>query len=200
MTLCRLLIVIMTAFPFGMALADDEGVDALYDAALPDDAAFVRFLSFGQNESPDVFGIEVLPAAMQSQDYIVVRADQYDGLDAGQFLTVIPARNRSALIYEDAKRERRKVLVSLVNLNESDNISLQTSKGEVFLVQPLEALQVGHRLVNPVSVSLAVFDGVTVLGTPFDVQLRRGQDLTIIVKPDGSIERINSKLWKEEAN
>ena len=196
----RLLIGILALMPFCGASANDEGVDALYDAPLPEDAAFIRFIGFEPNETPEVFGFTIPENARGTTDYIVVRADQYDGLQPSSFLTVLPAKDRSTLIFEDTERERVKVLVSLINLTASDQVSLQTSKGEVTLVEALGPREVGYRLVNPISVGLAVFDDDEIIDQSFDVQLRRDDDLTVVVNPDGSVEQLNSKLWTEDAN
>ncbi|WP_058316747.1 alginate O-acetyltransferase AlgF, partial [Cognatishimia activa] len=158
MSFCRLLIGILALMPLGGAFANDEGVDALYEAALPEDAAFIRFIGFQPNETPEVFGFKIPENARGTTDYIVVRADRYEGLQPSSFLTVLPAKDRSILIFEDTERDRLKVLVSLINLTASDQISLQTSKGEVTLIEALGPREVGYRLVNPISVGLAVFD------------------------------------------
>ena len=147
--------------------------DALYDAPLPDDAAFVRFvgaapgIAFG-TQMPDDLG----------ENYAVLRADTAEGLEPGQYVSVLPD---GTLVLEAPRGSAAKVLIQLLNLSESP-VALKLADGSVEVIAPVALNAVGSRAVNPVKVPVAVYAGDAALGDPIELVLQRGQHPTIVVE------------------
>ena len=59
--------------------------------------------------------------------------------------------------------------------------------GEVEIIAPTDVLMIGSREVNPIQVTVAVFDAVGYLGEPMALALRTNQHLTFVVSADGVV-------------
>lgn len=158
--------------------ADNE----LYDEPPPDDAAFLRWIEAGQ--APDVLGVSAL--GTEGDLFHPVSAANTAGAAAGVFYTA--ARDASGdvvVIEEPSRNDRSKVLLTLLNLA-GEPVRLVLVEQDVEVVGATDVNAAGGRSVNPVSVSLSVMTASgDALGT-FDVQLRRGQNVTFVARPDGA--------------
>ncbi|MEL7344530.1 MAG: alginate O-acetyltransferase AlgF [Pseudomonadota bacterium] len=159
--------------------ADNE----LYNAPPPEDAAFLRWIEPGQ--APNVFGLATLGA--EGDVFHPVSAALTDGAEAGSYYTA--ARNSSGevvVIQEPARADRSKVLLTLLNLTGAP-VRLVLLEQNVDVIGATDADDAGARAVNPVAATLCVMTADDkALGT-FDVQLRRGQNMTFVARPDGAV-------------
>lgn len=155
---------------------------ALYAEAPPKDAAFVRVLAHNADTSDTVvFGGRALP--LQATDaFTAVSAAALDGVPAGSLFSVVTTGEDTLTIAEPARPSASKTHLVLVNAGQSP-VRLVVADAGIEVVAPVEVGTASLRAVNPVTVSLAVENTVTgaTLGK-FDVQLRRGQDLTFLAQ------------------
>ena len=170
--LCAAALLVCAAF--APAFADE---DALYDAPLPDDAAFVRFVGTAPGMA---FGTQ-LPADL-GEDYAVLHADTAEGLEAGQYVSVLAD---GTVVLEAPRDGAAKVLIQLLNLGDAP-VALKLADGSVEVIAPVAPNTVGSRAVNPVKVPVAVFAGDTVIGAPIELVLQRGQHPTIVLDDAGA--------------
>mgnify|MGYP001949736737 CR=1 FL=1 len=159
------------------ALPTFANEDALYDAPLPGDAAFVRFVGTAPGM---VFGTD-MPADL-GEDYAVMSADTADGLEAGQYVSVLAD---GTVVLEAPRDGAAKVLIQLLNLGDVD-VALKLADGSVEAIAPVAPNTVGSRAVNPVKVPVAVFAGDMALGDPIELVLQRGQHPTIVLDAGGA--------------
>lgn len=158
--------------------ADNE----LYDAPPPDDAAFLRWIEPGP--APDLFGV-----AMQDADHGAfhpVSATVTQGALAGAYYTA--ARNAAqelVIIEEPARADRTKVHLTLLNLSGAPVRLMLPAQG-VEVIAPTAADSAKARAVNPVAVSLSVMGAEDQPLGHFDLQLRRGQNVTFVARPGGA--------------
>ncbi len=147
--------------------------DALYDAPLPDDAGFVRFVGTAPGMA---FGID-LPADL-GENYAVLHASDAEGLEPGQYVSVLAD---GTIVLEEARDAASKVLIQLLNLGDT-SVALKLADGSVEVIAPVGPNEIGARAVNPVKVPVAVYAGADVLGEPIELVLQRGQHPTIVVE------------------
>lgn len=158
--------------------ADNE----LYDTPPPDDAAFIRWLEPGPNQA--AFG--VLPIQHNGHAYHPVSAAQTTGAISGQFYTsATDAHGAQVVIAEPERPDRSKVHLILLNLSASV-VRLALADSDVEVISKTSANEASARAVNPVSATLNVEDGNGQILGVFDVNLRRGQNLTFVVRPEGA--------------
>jgi hypothetical protein len=162
--------------------------DALYDQIPPEDAVFVR--SFAAGAAAQDIGS--LPAAVVAR--IAEGETVYSSLSAGEFSFPEPGRfyaivadgaGMMHLVPEPERADRSKVHVILVNATDTD-VRVTAPEHDMEVVAPTAPLSAASRAVNPIDVVLAVEDPAsgTVLET-MDLSLRRGQNLTILVRTGG---------------
>lgn len=159
------------------ALPTFANEDALYDAPLPGDAAFVRFVGTAPGM---VFGTD-MPADL-GEDYAVLHADTAEGLEAGQYVSVLAD---GTMLVETPRGAAAKVLIQLLNLGDAPG-ALKLADGSVEVIAPVAPNAIGARAVNPVKVPVAVYAGDTALGAPIELVLQRGQHPTIVLDADGA--------------
>lgn len=170
---------IATALTANVVLAADN---QLYDAPPPDDAAFLRWIE--ADVAPEVLGVSTLGA--DDDAFRPVSATETTGATIGAFYTAARAANGDVVVIEEpARADRAKVLITLINLTDAPVRLVLQDKG-IDVIAATDVNAAGARAVNPVSVTLTVISGTdTVLGT-FDAQLRRGQNVTFVARPDGA--------------
>lgn len=166
---------------------------ALYDAPLPDDAAFVRFINVTQDAT--VFDALVTADQMNAPDFIVLRADTVEGMEAGAFYTVLPDATESTRIVTEPARDPARVMVALINLSDTD-LTLRTADGSIEIVAPVKPQDAGYRSMNPVQVPVAVFAGNEIRGEVLDLNMRRGQHPAVVVT-NTTVSLINSDVATE---
>lgn len=166
--------------------AQDE---ELYGAPLPDDAAFVRVLGAQEGDAVDAFGVTLT----NDGHYTVILADTTDGIEPNQYVTVLPG----ATVVHLPLKDTTKVQIGLFNGGYESDVVLKTADGKVTIAEATSN-GAGFREVNPIVVPVAVFAGDEMLGERIELQLRRGENPTLFVAPDGRVTTIISKvLWEQ---
>ena len=167
------------------AQAGDD--DKLYGEPLPADAAFVRALGGAAAAEVEAFGVTL----SADGNYTVVLADTTEGIETGQYVTVLPKANVTHVAQDDLG----KVQIMFLNAGYEGDLSLKTADGKVAIAEAASN-SAGFREVNPIVVPVAVFAGSDVLGQSFELKLRRAENPTIFVTKDGEISQIVSKvIW-----
>ncbi|MBO9475746.1 alginate O-acetyltransferase AlgF [Shimia sp. R10_1] len=166
-------------FAASAALAADN---ELYDAPPPDDAAFIRWIE--PDHAPEVLGVRSLGAA--GDVFHPVSAAKTDGAQAGVYYTVARDALGQVVVIEEPKRvDRSKVLLTLVNLSESP-VRLIVPDQHVEVVGSTPPNTAGGRAVNPVTASVAVWSERSGVLGRFELQLRRGQNVTLVARPESA--------------
>ncbi|MBR3369690.1 MAG: alginate O-acetyltransferase AlgF [Rhodobacteraceae bacterium] len=191
----HLFVLILLSFSFGGVPVSAQE-EALYDAPVPDDAAFVRFI--GVDAPTTVFGIDVSGDGLSSPAYRVVRATGLDGAEAGASYTVLGGQPDGTTLFQEPARDPARVMLALVNLTNAD-ITLKTADGSIDIIGATGPRQMGFREINPVQVPVAVHAGDAQLGDVIPLSLRRGQNPALVVTVDG-VELIQSELISEPLN
>ena len=174
------------ALGFGSPLAANE--DALYDQVPPEDAVFIRHFAEGtaaQDVGP-------LPAEIVTR--IAKGASVYSSLSAGEFSFSAPDRyyaivadgaGKLHLVPEPERADRSKVHVILVNGTDAE-VRVTAPDHGLEVVGPTAPLSAASRAVNPIDVVLAVeTPEVDAVLETLDLRLRRGQNVTILVRSNG---------------
>jgi hypothetical protein len=163
-----------------MVSAPAKADDALYGAAVPEDAVFLR--QFGNPDGTRVFGRSFRADELPDETFVAISASALSGAVPGTFYSVVGQASNAPLIAEPGREKNGKVHLVLVNASGAPaRLLIQDNGAEVIAwTNPGEA---ASRAVNPVTVTLAV-EGQTGT-TPVEAKLRRGQNVSILVT-DGS--------------
>jgi hypothetical protein len=175
---------LLTVAQTRMSQADE----ALYDEVPPEDAVFIRAF-IGDAKVQEVGGLPAsVVAAIAGNEaiYSSLSAGAFSLGDPGRFFAIVAdAAGDLHLVPEPERSERSKVHLILVNATGGD-VRVSAPEHGMEVVAPTAPLSASSRAVNPIEVALAVENAATgaVLET-LDVRLRRGQNLTILVGPQG---------------
>jgi alginate O-acetyltransferase complex protein AlgF len=186
------------------AFAQDQG---LYDPLPPEGSAFVRFVS----ESPENGskqakandkGYDYLNFKQVSSYYVIPKgavkasigsAAKDFNAESGKFYTVVLNEGGALEVKDDPKNENEaKSQIVFYNLTDKPDLSLKTADGKVVIVPPLSAGAVGDKQINPVKVSIAIFDGETKLKDLGPVSLERGSSYSAIAMNDKDVEWVQA--------
>ncbi|HQX27132.1 MAG TPA: alginate O-acetyltransferase AlgF [Alphaproteobacteria bacterium] len=198
---CSIMILGAVTMP---AFAQDQG---LYDPLPPEGSAFVRFLS----ESPESGskqakandkGYDYLNFKQVSSYYVIPKgavkasigsAAKDFNAESGKFYTVVLNEGGALEVKDDPKNENEaKSQIVFYNLTDKPDLSLKTADGKVVIVPPLSAGAVGDKQINPVKVSIAIFDGETKLKDLGPVSLERGSSYSAIAMNDKDVEWVQA--------
>ncbi len=176
--LAPLFVLAVSTLPGPVRAADNE----LYDDPPPEDAVFIRWIE--EAPAPDLFGTS-LP--METSDvFHPVSAALTTGTQVGSFYTAaVDATGHLAVIREPDREDRSKVLLTLLNLSD-DHARLVLSDQNIDVIGATDINSAGGRTVNPVTATLSVVTSSGAVLGSFDVQLRRGQNITFVARPDGA--------------
>jgi hypothetical protein len=162
--------------------------EALYDEVPPEDAVFIR--SFIGDADPQETGglpASVVAAIAENESiYSSLSAGVFSFPEPGRFYAIVAdAAGGLHLLPEPERSDRSKVHMILVNATDGE-VRVTAPDHGMEVVAPTAPLSAAGRAVNPIEVMLAVENPASgaVLGT-LDLRLRRGQDLTILVGPQG---------------
>lgn len=166
---------------------------SVYGPSAPGDSAFVRVI----NALTTVPSLRVDLGATRFQDipyasvsaYRPVVPDVYLVRVAGVELEVI-AKTRTyytvactpsgILLFEDATHtDPARAQIFLYNLTPLDPIDLKTADGKTSVIRAVHPETSDVKVVNAVTVSLAVYNGTTRLGAPASLALKRGSSFSI---------------------
>ena len=158
----------------------------LYPEAPPPDASFIRF--FGATGVKITFaGKSFDLTEVDAGNYIPVSAALLSDVSAGSFVSVFVAADGTLHpVIEGPRDTRLKVHLFLVN-GSGEAVDLRVIDGNLPVLQEVGPNSSGQRAVNPVAVTLGVFE--TGQDTPrevFEVSLQRGQNVSFVVTASGS--------------
>lgn len=171
----------------------------LYPPAAPPGSAFLRvFNATPQARLSARIGDKPLPdtTALQASSYVFLAPGSYAlKLGASQKdVTLQPARCYTAALEtegiqvfeQDCFNSQLKSLVSLYNLVDDRALSLKTADGSTAVIENVSGNAAGHREVNPLKASLALYDGASKLAEAKPVALERGKAFSLFVTGSAS--------------
>jgi alginate O-acetyltransferase complex protein AlgF len=174
------------------------GDSALYGPTAPKGSSFVRVYNAGNAEVSATVGTTNLAevAPLSSTDFSFMPGGDYSAKVGSQTLPVKLAgdhyytlvNNASGvpqLIEEPPFKNKQKSLVRVQNLSDKA-LTLKTADGKTEVVPTVAAKGRGEREINPVKVSLALYDGDKKVGDVKPVALERGEAAVLYVTGTGS--------------
>lgn len=166
--------------------------EVLYADTPPDDAVFVRsFIDADEaRETADLPAFAVDAIAGNGVAFSSLSAAEFGFSEVGGYYALLADDDGAVhLVPEPARADRAKVYLTVLNASDTDIRLIEPTQG-VEVVAPTPPLSAAARAVNPVDVRLAIESVATgeALGS-FDVRLRRGQNVTFVVRA-GRVELI----------
>ncbi|MCY1409457.1 Alginate O-acetyl transferase AlgF [compost metagenome] len=175
------------------------GADAaLYGPSAPKGSTFVRlYNASSQQVSASVGNTNLSDVAPQaSSDFSFMPQGDYSAKVGSQTLPVKLASDhyytlvnntggQPQLVEEPPFKNKQKSLVRVQNLSDKA-LTLKTADGKTEVVKTVAAKGRGEREINPVKVSLALYDGDTKVSDLKPVALERGEAAVLYVTGTGS--------------
>lgn len=186
----------------GRALAVNADA-GLYDPVPPDGSAFVRFVSTFQTDGSDevqINGKSMEYISFQElSSYFVAPSgkadirvgDAQDELDLGEgkfYTVVLKGRNDLQIYEDDVSGNLARSQIVFYNFSPQKSLSLKTSDGKVDVLPAVPANDKAVKEINPVKVSLAVYDGDRVLHNLGPVSLERSRSYNVIAYPNNDVK------------
>lgn len=175
------------------ALHAQAGEGGLYAPNAPKGSAFVRAYNAGNSELSMSVGNTDLNdiAPLASSDFSFLPAGSYSAqvgsanlpvqLDADHYYTLVSQPGAAPKLVEEAPfTNKQKALLRVQNLSGS-TLSLKTADGKAAVVDDVAPNDSGQREVNPVKVSLALFDGQRKVSDLKPVSLARGEVVCLYI-------------------
>lgn len=166
----------------------------LYAAAAPANSAFIRVYNNTANAGlPVQIGTAAQPALMaySAGDYqflppgeVLVRAGVHQktmSLAANHYYTAVVSREGLVPYELSGVLNRLKAVVAIFNLMPATTLSLKTADGKASVFEGVVPGQAAQREINPLKLTLAVFDQATLLGAAPPVALDRGKVFSLFV-------------------
>ncbi|QGW76037.1 alginate O-acetyltransferase [Pseudomonas alkylphenolica] len=190
------------ALTAGMSLLSLQawaGADAaLYGPSAPKGSTFVRIYNAGnQAVSASVGNTQINDVAAQaSSDFSFMPQGDYSAklgshslpvkLASDHYYTLVNnASGAPQLVEEPPFKNKQKSLVRVQNLSDQA-LTLKTADGKTEVVKPVAAKARGEREINPVKVSLALYEGDKKVSDLKPVALERGEAAVLYVTGTGS--------------
>ncbi len=184
--------------------ADDTG---LYDPVPPEGSAFVRFVS-----DYEISGSKPVKVNGKTYDYLdykeassyfvfpagdinaqVGEASKKFPVEEGRFYTAILAENGTMNIQADPENDNQaKAQILLYNLSGQDNLSLKTADGAIEVIPPVGHGKMSNKQINPVRVSLAIYNGDKKIKDLGSVSLERSQSYSAILASGDDINWVKA--------
>ncbi|AVU75364.1 alginate O-acetyltransferase AlgF [Pseudomonas sp. Fig-3] len=174
------------------------GDSALYGPVAPKGSSFVRIYNASNAEVSATVGSTNLSdvAPLASTDFSFMPGGDYSAKVGSQtvpvklapdhyYTLVNNASGQPQLIEEPPFKNKQKSLVRVQNLSDKP-LTLKTADGKTEVVKTVAAKSRGEREINPVKVSLALFDGDKKVGDLKPVALERGEAAVLYVTGSGS--------------
>ncbi|RON01997.1 alginate O-acetyltransferase [Pseudomonas brassicacearum] len=174
------------------------GDAALYGPTAPKGSTFVRIYNASNAEVSSSVGSTAINdvAPLASSDFSFMPGGDYSAkvgsqtlplkLAADHYYTLVNnASGQPQLIEEPPFKNKQKSLVRVQNLSDKA-LTLKTADGKTEVVQAVAAKSRGEREINPVKVSLALFDGEKKVSDVKPVALERGEAAVLYVTGNGS--------------
>ena len=198
------IMVFLAAFlvlPVSQVLANAD--TGLYDPVPPEGSAFIRFVSLddanGSKEAKvnnkslefvrfkDISSYFVMPqGALEAK---IGHAEKDFEVEGGNFYTVVLSKNQDLQIYQDEKNDNQaKAQIIYYNFSPNNNLSVKTNDGKVEIIPPVSSGKQDAQQINPVKVSLAVYDGDKMVKDLGAVSLERGHSYSIVTFPNNEMK------------
>lgn len=187
------LVASMSALSFS-AFAGDS---ALYGPVAPKGSSFVRIYNASNAEISATVGSTNISdvAPLASSDFSFMPGGDYSAkvgsqtvpvkLASDHYYTLVNnATGQPQLIEEPPFKNKQKSLVRVQNLTDKA-LTLKTADGKTEVVPNVAAKGRGEREINPVKVSLALFEGDKKVGDLKPVALERGEAAVLYVTGSG---------------
>jgi alginate O-acetyltransferase complex protein AlgF len=190
--------VALVASMSALSFAAFAGDSALYGPVAPKGSSFVRVYNASNAEVSATVGStslnEVAPLA--STDFSFMPGGDYSAkvgsqtvpvkLASDHYYTLVNnASGQPQLVEEPPFKNKQKSLVRVQNLTDKP-LTLKTADGKTEVVKTVAAKGRGEREINPVKVSLALFEGDKKVGDLKPVALERGEAAVLYVTGSGS--------------
>ncbi|MDD1016672.1 alginate O-acetyltransferase AlgF [Pseudomonas rubra] len=186
----------------GMSLLSVQafaGADAaLYGPSAPKGSTFVRlYNASAQPVSASIGNTRIDEVAAQgSSDFSFMPQGDYSAklgshslpvkLAADHYYTLVNnSAGQAQLVEEPPFKNKQKSLVRVQNLSDQA-LTLKTADGKTEVVKPVAAKAHGEREINPVKVSLALYQGDKKVSDLKPVALERGEAAVLYVTGSGS--------------
>ena len=173
------------------------GDGALYGPTAPKGSTFVRIYNAASSEISASVGNtslnEVAPQGstefkfMPQGDYTAKLGSQSVPvkLAGDHYYTLVNnASGQPQLVEEPAFKNKQKSLVRVQNLSDKP-LTLKTADGKTEVVKSVAAKGMGEREINPVKISLALFDGDKKISDLKPVALERGEAAVLYITGSG---------------
>jgi alginate O-acetyltransferase complex protein AlgF len=180
------------ALGFG-SLQAQAGDGALYAPSAPKGSSFVRAYNASNSEVSVSVGNTDLRdiAPLGSSDFSYMPPGSYSAqvgsstlpvkLDANRFYTLVNQPGSTPKLVEEAAfNNKQKALLRVQNLSDRA-LSLKTADGKAAVVEAVGPNDNGQREVNPVKVSLALYDGDQKISDLKPVTLARGEVVCLYI-------------------
>lgn len=187
---------LMAALGSMTALAASDS--ALYGPTAPKGSTFVRLFNASNSEASANVGSANLNdvAPLASSDFSFLPQGDYTAkvgsgslpvkLAADHYYTLVNYGSAAPVLVEEAPfTNKQKSLVRLQNLSDQP-LALKTADGKTEVVANVQAKGTGQREINPVKVSLALYDGDKKVSDLKPVALERGEAAVLYVTGSGS--------------
>ncbi|MNJ08192.1 Alginate O-acetyl transferase AlgF [compost metagenome] len=182
-----------------LSLQAFAGADAaLYGPSAPKGSTFVRiYNASNQAVSASVGNTQINEVAAQaSSDFSFMPQGDYSAkvgsqsvpvkLASDHYYTLVNnASGKPQLVEEPPFKNKQKSLVRVQNLSDQA-LTLKTADGKTEVVKPVAAKARGEREINPVKVSLALYEGDKKVSDLKPVALERGEAAVLYVTGSGS--------------
>ncbi|MEQ4256156.1 alginate O-acetyltransferase AlgF [Pseudomonas syringae] len=181
-----------------MSLQAFAGDSALYGPTAPKGSTFVRVYNASNAEISATVGNtnlnEVAPLGstafsfMPQGDYTAKLGSQSlpVKLAGDHYYTIVNnASGKPQLVEEPPFKNKQKSLVRVQNLSDK-SLTLKTADGKTDVVKAVAAKGTGEREINPVKVSLALYDGDKKVTDVKPVALERGEAAVLYITGSGS--------------
>ncbi|MCW2269808.1 alginate O-acetyltransferase [Pseudomonas sp. MYb187] len=182
-----------------LSLQAYAGADAaLYGPSAPKGSTFVRiYNASNQTVDASVGNTQINAVAAQaSSDFSFMPQGDYSAKVGSQSLPVKLASDhyytlvnnasgKPQLVEEPPFKNKQKSLVRVQNLSDQA-LTLKTADGKTEVVKPVAAKARGEREINPVKVSLALYEGDKKVSDLKPVALERGEAAVLYVTGTGS--------------
>ena len=180
----------------------------LYAKGAPPGSAFVRILNGTAAQSPAGFIGETaqvaLPAFTAGQfiflppgDYSVQLGGRKESfaLQADRFYSIAYLPDGMKSFELEGFKSQLKAMVIIMNLFPDKTVSLKTADGKIAVLDSIAPFKAGQREINPLSVSLALFDGDRKMADVPPMTFERGKASSLIV---GGTSTVPILIWDEQ--
>ena len=197
------LMVLLTALFVVPSYAYANADAGLYDPLPPEGSAFVRFVSLDEAEGSkeaqvnnktmdhvrfkDVSSYYVTPQGPMKTR--IGSVQKVFNVEAGNFYTVVLSKNQDLQLFQDEENNNQaKSQIIFYNFSSDSNLSLKTSDGKVEIIPAVPTGQNGAKQINPVKVSMGIYNGDKLVKDLGAVPLERSHSYSVVAFPNNEMK------------